>query len=287
MIVTYLVKKYKASVEQSVSIVNMSRSSWYYKSRLDDSEIVTKLEEMVENYPSRGFENYYHRIRREGIKWAWCRILRVYREMGLVRRTKKRVYLPDAQRKPLQQPERHNETWSMDFMSDALIDGRTFRILNIMDDYNRECLLSQGSISFPAKRVINHLEQLKEEVGLPIYIRTDNGPEFTSNDYKEWCKINNVTPVYAEPGKPTQNGYIERLNRTFREDVLDAYMFTSIHQFNIISEKWKDDYNEYHPHQSLEHKSPREFAARVFNSFNNEKSKRDFSSLKCEKHQYL
>ncbi|MBK8548950.1 MAG: transposase family protein [Saprospiraceae bacterium] len=81
----------------------------------------------------------------------------------------------------------------MDFTSDALIDGRTFRILNVMDDYNRECLLSQGSISFPAKRVINYLEQLKEEVGLPNYIRTDNGPEFTSNDYKDWCKINNVT----------------------------------------------------------------------------------------------
>ncbi|MBK8548951.1 MAG: transposase [Saprospiraceae bacterium] len=82
-----------------------------------------------------------------------------------------------------------------------------------------------------------------------------------------------MSPVYAEPGKPTQNGYIERLNRTFREDVLDAFMFTSIHQFNIISEKWQDDYNDYHPHQSLKYKSPREFAARVFNSFNNENLK--------------
>ncbi|MBK8622482.1 MAG: IS3 family transposase [Saprospiraceae bacterium] len=283
MIVTYLIKKYNASVDQSVSIVNMSRSSWYYKSKVDDSEIVSKLEQMVEKYPNRGFENYYHRIRREGKKWAWCRILRVYREMGLVRRVKKRFNLPDAQRKPLQQPDRHNETWSMDFMSDSLVDGRKFRILNILDDYNRECLVSEGSISFPAKRVIDQLERLKEDIGLPSYIRTDNGPEFTSNDYKEWCKKNEVTPVYAEPGKPTQNGYIERLNRTFREDVLDAYMFNSINQFNIISEKWKNDYNEYHPHQSLGHMSPKEYAPRVFNSFNNEKSLRDFSSLKCEK----
>ena len=120
-------------------------------------------------------------------------------------------------------------------MSDALVDGRKFRILNVIDDYNRECLISEGSISFPAKRVIKQLEQLKEEIGLPTYIRTDNGPELTSNDYKEWCETNHVTPVYAEPGKPTQNGYIERLNRTFREDVLDAYMFTSINQFNILS----------------------------------------------------
>ena len=283
MIVTYLVKKYKASVEQSASVVNMSRSGWYYKSKLDDSEVVAKLGEMVEKYPNRGFENYYHRIRREGYTWAWCRILRVYRELGLVRRAKKRFYLPDAQRKPLQQPECHNETWSMDFMSDAMVDGRSFRILNVLDDYNRECLLSEGAISFPAQRVIRQLEQLKEEVGLPRYIRTDNGPEFTSKDYKEWCKSNNITPVYAEPGKPNQNGYIERFNRTFREDILDAYLFTSIHQFNIISEKWKDDYNNYHPHTSLGRRSPREYASRVFNNFNNEKSENDFSSLKCEK----
>lgn len=271
-------------MEHTVSVVNMSRSSWYYKSKLDDSEVITKLENMVEKFPNRGFENYYHRIRREGYRWAWCRILRVYRELGLVRRAKKRFHLPDAQRKPLKQPDTHNDTWSMDFMSDALIDGRTFRILNVMDDFNRECLVSQGSISFPSVRVIKELEQLKEEIGLPKYIRTDNGPEFTSNEYKQWCQKNNVIPVYAEPGKPMQNGYIERLNRTFREDILDAYMFSSVHQFNIISEKWKDDYNDYHPHKSLGNKSPREFANRVFNSFNNEKSLRDFSLLKCEKH---
>lgn len=282
-VASYLLKKYDASVEQSVSIVKMSRSSWYYKGKLDDSEIVGKLAEMVEKYPTRGFENYYHKIRREGHTWAWCRILRVYREMGLVRRAKKRYYLPDAQRKPLQQPVCHNQTWSMDFMSDAMVDGRSFRILNVIDDYNRECLVSEGSISYPAQRMIKQLEQLKEEFGLPTYIRTDNGPEFTSRDYKEWCKFNDVTPVYAEPGKPTQNGYIERFNRTFREDVLDAYIFTSIHEFNIISEKWKDDYNEYHPHQSLANKSPKEYAPRVFNNFNNEKSVRNFSSLKCEK----
>ncbi len=127
MVASYLLKKYDASVEQSVSIVKMSRSSWYYKGKLDDSKIVEKLGEMVEKYPTRGFENYYHRIRREGHTWAWCRILRVYRELGLVRRAKKRYYLPDAQRKPLQQPECHNETWSMDFMSDAMMDGRSFR----------------------------------------------------------------------------------------------------------------------------------------------------------------
>lgn len=282
-VATYLVEKFNVSIDQSVSIVQMSRSSWYYKSKLDDSEVITKLREMVDTFPNRGFENYYHRIRQEGYKWAWSRILRIYRELGLVRRTKKRFYLPDGERKPLVQPKAHNETWSMDFMSDALDDGRTFRVLNVIDDYNRECLISEGSISFPSARVIKELEQLKEDVGLPKYIRTDNGPEFISKEYKQWCQKNNVTPVYAEPGKPMQNGYVERFNRTFREDVLDAYLFSSINQFNIISQKWRDDYNEFHPHDSLGNKSPKEFGDRFFNNFNNEKPRKDFSSLKCEK----
>lgn len=148
MVVTYLAKKNKASVEQSVSIVNMSRSSWYYKSKLDDSEIVSKLEEMFEKYPNRGFENYYHRIRREGIKWTWCRTLRVYQELGLVRRANQRFYLPEAKIKPLQQPEHHNEIWSMDFLSDALIDSGTFRILNLMDDQGGQLVLHPGHILY-------------------------------------------------------------------------------------------------------------------------------------------
>jgi len=243
-------------------VVNLSRSSVYYQSKLDDSELIEKLNQMVIKYPNRGFENYYHKIRREGYKWAWSRLLRVYREMGLVRRQKRRRRLPDAMRRPLGQPAAHNKVWSMDFMSDSLEDGRSIRILNIIDDYNRESLLNACSISFPSARVIRYLEQLKEELGLPQYIRTDNGPEFISKQYKEWCRKNEVQPVYSRPGKPMENGYVERFNRTFREDILDAYLFSSIGQFNIVADKWREDYNNYHPHKSLKHKSPREFAQR-------------------------
>ena len=240
----------------------MSRSSWYYQSKLDDTVVVNKLNEMVEKYPNRGFENYCHRIRREGYKWAWSRMLRVYREMGLVRRPKRRKRLPESLRKPLEQPARLNEVWSMDFMSDCLEDGRTFRVLNIIDDHNRECLTNDGSISYPSSRVIRQLEILKSEYGLPRHIRTDNGPEFISKEYKDWCSKNKVSPVYAAPGKPMQNGYVERFNRTFREDILDAYLFSSTAQYNGIAEDWCDDYNRYHPHDSLGKKSPREFAPR-------------------------
>lgn len=147
-------------------------------------------------------------------------------------------------------------------MSDSFDDGRKFRVLNVIDDYNRECLLCKGSISFPSQRVIRHLNELIEYYGKPKYIRTDNGPEFTSEDYKKWCKIQGIERVYSEPGKPMQNGYVERFNRTFREDVLDAYMFSSISQFDIVANKWSDDYNDNHPHHSLGKQSPREFGKR-------------------------
>ena len=265
-VVNYLKGNYQVGIKRITGIVGWSRSTWYYQSKIDDTEIIEKFNELVKLKPNRGFENYYHRIRREGFKWAWSRMLRVYREMGLVRRPKKRKRLPEELRKPLFQPKKLNEVWSMDFMSDSLADGRSFRVLNVIDDHNRECLNCKGSISFPSRRVIRELEQLIEYYGKPKYIRTDNGPEFRSVEYKEWFNEHGIERVYSEPGKPMQNGYIERFNRTFREDVLDAYLFSSISQFQIIADKWSEDYNDNHPHGSLGNISPKEYGKRCHNS---------------------
>ena len=261
-IIEHLSKYYKAGMKRIASIVGYSRSSCYYKSTLDDSKVIEKFKELVEKKPNRGFDYYYRRSRREGCKWSRDKMLRVYRAQGLVRRQKKRRKLPEELRKPLYEPAAVNEVWSMDFMSDSLSDGRAFRVLNVIDDCSRECLLSQGSISFPSRRVTGHLEELLEYYGKPKYIRTDNGPEFISSEYKEWCKKYNITRVYSEPGKPMQNGYVERFNRTFREDILDAYLFSSVSQFQMIADKIIEDYNDNHPHESLRGKSPREFGNR-------------------------
>ncbi len=265
-VVEYLKATYTAGIGRMSSIVGWSRSTWYYESKIDDTQIIEKFTALVETHSNRGFENYYNRIRREGYKWAWSRMLRVYREMGLVRRPKVRKRIPEELRKPLYQPDHLNEVWSMDFMSDNLDDGRPFRVLNVIDDCNRECLLSEGSISYPSQRVIRRLEELIEYYGTPKCIRTDNGPEFRSHEYKDWCKKNDIERVYSEPGKPMQNGYVERFNRTFREDVLDAYLFSSTNQFNVIAQKWADDYNDSHPHKSLGKMSPRDFRKREFNN---------------------
>ena len=258
----FLKENYSVGIKRLTSLFGISRSSWYYESKLDDTEIIEKFKKLVELKPNRGFDYYYRRSRREGCTWSRDRMLRVYRQAGLVRRPKKRKQLPEERRKPLYQPSSVNEVWSMDFMSDSLIDGRPFRVLNVIDDYNREALLNCGSISFPTQRVVRHLEELLEYYGKPKYIRTDNGPEFISKEYKEWCEKRGIIRVYAEPGKPMQNGYVERFNRTFREDVLDAYLFTSISQYQIVADEIIADYNNHHPHESLGGQSPKSFGKR-------------------------
>ncbi|MFI2743344.1 DDE-type integrase/transposase/recombinase [Zhouia sp. PK063] len=145
-------------------------------------------------------------------------------------------------KQPLEAPTRLNEVWSIDFMSDALYDGRKVRILNIIDDCNREALSVTPSIHYPARKVVEVLEQLKEEVGLPQAIRCDNGPEFISKTFSSWCERKRIEIRYTQPGKPMQNGFIERFNRFYREDVLDAYWFNDLHQLTILSNQRKEDY---------------------------------------------
>jgi len=260
--IVYLRSSYKIGLKKICDVIGLSKSSYYYESKLDDSEVIKKLNELVEKLPTRGFDEYYHRIRREGLKWSRNRVLRIYRSQGLVRRKKPRKRLPDELREPLSKASGLNEVWSIDFMTDSLTDGRKFRSLNVIDDYNRECLLAKGSMSYPSRRVIRELEELINWYGKPKAIRSDNGPEFISLEYRNWCDKNGIKKLYSSPGKPMENGYIERFNRTFREDVMDAYLFSSINQFNLVSDTIVKDYNYNHPHKSLGRNTPVEFAPR-------------------------
>ena len=241
--------------------MNLSRSMWYYQSRKDDREVIDKLSELAELLPTRGFDEYYERIRQQGYKWNRKRVLRIYRLMKLGLRRKHKKRLPARVKQPLVQPDEYLHTWSMDFMSDALTDKRKIRIFNVIDDYNREALAIEPGLGFPSERVIRVLNHLGEEIGLPKAIRVDNGPEFTSINFQNWCKENKVEIKYIQPGSPVQNAFIERFNRYFREDVLDAYWFENLEQLRVIIEKWRTDYNENHPHKSLGRLSPNPFKA--------------------------
>ena len=253
------------SINRACSVVNLHRSMWYYQSKRDDSEVIDKLNELAEKLPTRGFDEYYNRIRKEGLRWNRKRVLRVYRNLGLKIRRKRKRRLPSRLKLPLSTPNTMNHTWSMDFMSDALSYGRRIRILNIIDDYNREALAIEAAHSFAGEQVVRVLKELVFLRGKPRKIRVDNGPEFLSKIFVNWCKLHGIEINYIQPGKPVQNAYIERFNRLFREDILDAYIFDNIEQLRILADQWMNDYNYRHPHGSLDRKTPIEYA-QVFDS---------------------
>lgn len=235
---------------------------WYYVPKKDDSVIEQKLQELAEHLPHRGIDTYYGRLKNEGCTWGRNRVLRVYRNLGLTLRRKRKRRVPSGLKAPLTLPIQSNVIWSMDFMHDVLDSGRKFRVLNIIDDFNREALAVESEYSFPSVKVIQVMERLIEFQGKPDAIRTDNGSEFIAGVFKAWCKEQEIDIKYIQPGKPMQNAYIERFNRHYREDVLDAYLFENIKDVRKISEKWRKDYNQYHPHKSLMGMSPVQFKMR-------------------------
>lgn len=176
--------------------------------------------------------------------------------LGMNKRKRVRKRLASRIKLPLVVPLTFNDTWSMDFMHDVLMNGRKFRTLNIIDDYNREALAIEPYFSIGSNRVIGTLKRIVVERGKPRMIRVDNGPEFISSALNDWCTEMGIKLHYIQPGKPNQNGYIERFNRSYRQDVLDAHLFEDLMQVRIHSEDFIDDYNLHRPHESLENLSP-------------------------------
>jgi putative transposase len=179
------------------------------------------------------------------------------------RRLKRR--LPNREKEALLVPENRNISWSMDFVSDVLTNGRRFRVLNIIDDFNREAIAMEVGLSMPSERVINVLENVIWSSGKPQSIRVDNGPEFISDIFRNWCNGNDVKIKYIQPGKPTQNSFIERFNGSYRKSILDAYLFNNLSQVRELTEEWMRDYNENRPHESLGDLSPKEYLENMRN----------------------
>ncbi|WP_459209972.1 IS3 family transposase [Aquimarina rhabdastrellae] len=209
-----MIKEHNLSIRVSCKLLNISTSVYYYKAkRKDDSQIIVLLDQLVSKYPTYGFKKLYRTLRLRGYTWNHKRIYRIYKLMGLniKRRPKKR--LPARVKAPLTLPITQNIVWSMDFMSDSLIDGRRFRTLNIIDDFNREALWITIAISINAHRLIRELNKLIDYRGKPEEIRVDNGPEFTSLIFIDWAKANEINIRYIQPGKPMQNSLVERFNK--------------------------------------------------------------------------
>jgi putative transposase len=254
------------SKAKACRIVGLSRTA-LYRPKVNwlerDKGVIDAINATLAKRPRWGFWKIFDRMRLDGCGYNHKRVHRVYCEMKLnmKRRTKKRVIT--RPRQPLDCPTEINETWSLDFMRDTLYDGRPFRTLNVIDEGNREGLRIEVGRSISATRVVRVMNELIEFYDKPEAIRLDNGAELTSEAFTDWAKEHDIELRFIQPGKPNQNAFIERFNKSFRDEVLDAHLFNTLSEAQEAAEIWLEDYNEYRPHESLGRLPPAIFKPRV------------------------
>ncbi len=254
--------QYKTSARRSCRLLMIHHSVYYYKAhRREDAALRGRVREIAETRVRYGHWRIYTLLRREGWQDNHKRVYRVYKEEGLNLRSK-RPRRNRAASHRLERPENNRlyKCWSMDFVSDALFDGKKFRALTIVDNYSRECLAIVPGQSLKGCDVVMALEQIKAERGLvPERIQTDNGTEFISKEMDRWAYENKVTMDYSKPGKPTDNPFVESFNGSFRDECLNAHWFLSLKDAAIKIETWRLEYNHFRPHSSLDDMTPSEF----------------------------
>jgi putative transposase len=251
-------KSRRVSERRACRVIGFSRSAaWYQPKGRNDEVLRLELRRLAERYPRYGYPTLHDMLKAEGKVINPKRTYRIYREEGLQVRTKKRKKLIRP-RVPMLVPESVNQRWSMDFVSDQLANGRRFRVLNIVDDYSRESVLQLADFSISGNRVGRELDQLTRN--LPKTIVCDNGPEFTSKALFFWAKKAGVKLHFIQPGKPTQNAFVESFNGKFRDYCLNLNWFASLEDARQQIEIWRNHYNHVRPHRSLGKKPPAVFA---------------------------
>ncbi len=261
-VVGHLRQAYDVSERRACGATAFARSSQRYRSRRDpQTALRMRLKELAAARVRYGYRRLHVLLRREGWIVNAKRVYRLYAEAGLSIRAKtprrKRASAYRSGRPGIAGP---NDCWAMDFMSDALFDGRSFRILTVVDCHSRESLAIVPRTNFRAYQVVEVLDRLVAERGRPKAIRCDNGPEFAGRMLDQWAWLNRVELDFSRPGKPTDNAYIEAFNARLRAECLNASWFLSMADARDRIEAWRTDYNELRPHTSLGNLTPREFA---------------------------
>lgn len=248
------VEKHGISIRLACSVFDVSESCYRYQSKLngENAIIADWLLRLTTTHRRWGFGLCFLYLRNvQGFGWNHKRVYRIYRELELNLRIKPKRRIKRDKPDALSVPTSINQVWSMDFMSDSLSDGRSLRTFNLIDDYNRECLTIDVDLSLPGLRVIRALEQVIEWRGKPAALRCDNGPEYLSGALVTWANQNQITLLYIQPGKPTQNAYVERFNRTARHEWLDMHHFDSVEQAQELATKWQWQYNNERPNTAI------------------------------------
>jgi len=254
------------SVRKACQIFQVSESCYRYEPKMSDenAEIADWLLRLTHNQRSWGFGLCYLFLRNvKHFEWNHKRIYRIYRELELNMRIKPKKRLVREKPEPLAVPDAINQCWSMDFMHDSLDDGRGYRLFNVIDDFNREGLCIDVDISLPALRVIRALDQVIEWRGKPRMIRCDNGPEYVSSVLTQWAENRGIQLLYIQPGKPQQNAYVERYNRTVRYDWLGQYLFYTLEEVQGFATRWLWHYNHERPNMGLGGITPKQKLALV------------------------
>lgn len=244
----------RSSIRLACSVFLVSETCYRYQPKLssENAEIADWLIRITHNQRNWGFGLCYLYLRNvKGFGWNHKRIYRIYRELELNLRIKPRKRLVREKPEPLSVPSAINDSWSMDFMHDQLEDGRSYRLFNVIDDFNREGLTIDVDFSLPATRVIRSLNQIIEWRGKPNQIRCDNGPEYISSLLAIWAEKNNIKLKFIQPGNPQQNAYVERYNRTVRYDWLSQFLFGSIYEVQEYATRWLWTYNNERPNMAI------------------------------------
>jgi putative transposase len=249
------------SISQACRVANIDCKTYRYqpKKKQDDTMIENLLKKFSAQHPTYGFQKLFNLIRLKNYSFNHKRIYRIYCDLSFNLKIKPKKRLAKRTKMTLVQPKNINQCWSLDFMSDALSHGRRIRTANVIDDCNREALGILVSFSLTSKRITRWLDQIALLRGYPNRIRVDNGPENISHHFQNWAKSQGIVIQYIQPGKPAQNAYIERFNRSYREAVLDMYLFRNIQEAQNITNHWLKHYNEERPHESLNNQTPRSF----------------------------
>lgn len=248
-------------MQRSCRCLGLSRAAYYQipQGRDRDAEVIQAINAVIDKYPRWGFWKSFKALRRKGHRWNHKRVYRIYCELRLNQKRRAKRQLPRRIKQPLFVPEQANQVWSADFMSDALYAGKRFRTFNVIDDFNREVLHVEIDTSITSRRLIRIFERLRLERGLPDVLRVDNGPEFLSGELVTWAESAGMMIHYIQPGEPNQNAYIERFNRTYRNELLDLYLFRNLAEVREATYWWMIEYNEQRPHDSLGDLTPAEY----------------------------
>ncbi|RDT52850.1 IS3 family transposase [Escherichia coli] len=221
-LVSYLTTQFAMSIRRACRMLSLSRTVFLYQpDTRRDEPVIVALTVAAERYPRYGFNKLFQILRRQGNSWNHKRVHRIYCLLKLNFRRKGKQRLPVRNPSPLATPEALNQSWSIDFMHDALVCGRRSRTFNVVDDFNREALAIEIDLNIPAQRVVRVLDRIVANRGYPLKLRMDNGPELISLTLAQCPEEHGVALEFIKPGKPTQNAFIERFNRTYRTEILD------------------------------------------------------------------